>query len=87
MATWGKGIMAALARQSVRGRDLPRGTVTLALTIDTSGRLIAARVARSSGHAVLDQAALAAVGRARFPAAPGGMVPGRHAFALPVASR
>lgn len=87
LATWGKGIMSALARQSVRGRDIPKGTVTLALNIDTAGRLVSARVARTSGHAVLDQAALSAVGRARFPAAPKGMPPGRHAFTLPVASR
>ncbi len=87
LASWGKGILTALSRQSVRGRDMPKGTVTLALNIDTTGRLVTAKVAQSSGHAVLDQAALAAVGRARFPAAPKGLPPGRHAFTLPVASR
>jgi len=87
MSAWGKGIMKALARQSVRGKSLPKGTVTLALTIDTAGHLLGARIARSSGHAVLDQAALAAVSRARFPAAPKGLSSGKHAFTLPVASR
>lgn len=87
MSSWGKGIMKALARQSVSGRGLPKGSVTLALTIDTSGRLIGAKVARSSGHPALDQAALAAVQKARFPKAPEGMGAGRHAFTLPVASR
>lgn len=87
MSSWGKGIMKALARQSVSGRGLPKGSVTLALTIDTSGRLVGAKVARSSGHAALDQAALTAVQKARFPKAPDGMTAGRHAFTLPVASR
>ena len=87
MSSWGKGIMKALARQSVTGRGLPKGSVTLALTIDTSGSLIGAKVARSSGHPALDQAALAAVQKARFPKAPEGMGAGRHAFTLPVASR
>lgn len=37
------------------------GTVVLRLTIDEQGRVIEVEVARSSGHAILDEAAVAAV--------------------------
>jgi len=47
------------------------GVVTLAFTIDRTGKLVSSRVAKSSGSPVLDTAALAMVKRAApFPAPP-----------------
>lgn len=43
-----------------------QGTVTLTFTVGTSGRVTSVRVAKSSGHATLDNAALAAIRRWRF---------------------
>lgn len=42
------------------------GSVVVAYVIDRGGRLIRAEVDRSSGHSLLDQAALRAVRRTRF---------------------
>lgn len=39
------------------------GEVTLLLILDSKGSIISADIAKSSGHALLDQAALAAAGR------------------------
>jgi protein TonB len=43
-----------------------RGTVHLILAIDASGRVQSANVKRSSGHALLDEAALTAVRTWRY---------------------
>jgi protein TonB len=42
------------------------GTVTLTFTVGTSGKVTSVRVAKSSDHATLDNAALAAIRRWRF---------------------
>lgn len=42
------------------------GSVVIAYVIDRDGRLVRAEIDRSSGHSLLDQAALRAVRRARF---------------------
>lgn len=92
MADWAGRIRARVERT----RAYPRaaraagitGTVTLRLELDGQGRLLAVSVARGSGHAVLDQAALQAVQRAgRLPKAPDGLTGARHVFALPLAFR
>jgi protein TonB len=50
------------------------GTAQVSITIARTGRLVARRLAASSGSAVLDQAALAAIDRAQpFPPFPAGM--------------
>lgn len=55
---------------SARARRLT-GVVLLSFTLDASGGLVSSRVARSSGHAVLDQAALQLVRKVRgFPRIP-----------------
>ncbi|MDB4370146.1 energy transducer TonB [Akkermansiaceae bacterium] len=43
-----------------------QGTVTLSFTVGTSGTVTSVRVAKSSGHSLLDNAALAAIRRWRF---------------------
>ncbi len=55
------------------------GEVTVDATVDTSGRPTDVRVARSSGFAVLDEAALRGVRAHRFPA-PGEGAPVRLVF-------
>ncbi|WP_108482044.1 TonB family protein [Oceaniglobus ichthyenteri] len=83
MAQWGGRIRSAIERRKrypagVRGG----GKVTLAVAVSTSGGLSSVGVRRSSGNAALDQAAVSAVRRARFPAAPKGMGAGVHNFSL-----
>ena len=43
-----------------------QGTVTLSFTVGSSGKVTSIRIAKSSGHALLDNAALAAIRRWRF---------------------
>lgn len=86
-ASWGAKIRARIERRKEypAKADGASGKVTLALVIGRDGRLVSAKVLRSSGHKVLDQAALKAVGRAGpFPAAPKGLTEGSYAFALSI---
>lgn len=85
MAQWGGRIHASIERN----KRFPRGTrasgrVGLRITLSHDGRLQAVSVTRSSGHAALDRAAVEAVRRTRFPAAPRGLAAGHHRFNLPV---
>ncbi|MEN8871392.1 MAG: energy transducer TonB [Akkermansiaceae bacterium] len=43
-----------------------QGTVTLSFTVGSSGKVTSIRITKSSGHALLDNAALAAIRRWRF---------------------
>ena len=83
-AEWGATIRARVERRKAypRGADGAEGQVKLQLTVDTRGALVSVGVARSSGSAVLDQAAVKAVQSARFPAAPKGMKAGSYKFSL-----
>ena len=55
------------------------------MTMTHAGTLESVSVARSSGNAVLDEAAMSAVRRAgRFPAAPQTLTGARHVFSLPI---
>jgi protein TonB len=86
MSQWGAQIMARIerARPRVRGS----GQVVLALQITRDGGLAGLSVARSSGDAALDNAALSAVQRAgRFPAAPKGLTDASYGFSLPIRFR
>jgi protein TonB len=59
------------------------GTAAVAFSVDRSGRIIGARLVRSSGSSILDQAAVATVRRANpVPPAPAG-VPG-GSFTIPL---
>jgi periplasmic protein TonB len=74
-------VHAALAEAQVyprRARDRGvTGAAGLSLTITRDGRLLAARLAASSGSAALDAASLAAARNANYPAAPAAL-PGAH---------
>lgn len=86
MAAWGGQIMARIER--ARPRVDASGQVTLSLRLQRNGDLSELSVARSSGNAGLDEAALDAVRRAgRFPAAPDGLREASYAFSLPIRFR
>lgn len=77
--------MAALTREEFYPREAIRheieGRVVLLLTLDVAGRVTAIEVARSSGHAILDDAAVRAATRiVRLPG-------GRRQALLPVEFR
>ena len=85
MAQWGNGIRAAIERRkSYPAGSRAQGKVLLAVAVSSNGSLAGVQVRRSSGHAALDQAALAAVQRARFKPAPRGLAAGVHQFSLPI---
>ncbi|QYK40442.1 MAG: TonB family protein [Paracoccaceae bacterium] len=86
-ASWGARIRARIERRKEypAKADGADGKVALSLVVGRDGRLISVSVSRSSGRAVLDQAALRAVERAgRFPAAPEELIDGSYAFALSI---
>lgn len=85
-AAWGSAIRARIERKKAYPRDAngAKGTVTLELSVSAAGTLVAMSVAKSSGSAALDAAALRAVKAAgRFPKAPKGME-GSATFMLPM---
>lgn len=85
MAQWGNGIRAAIERRKKYPAGTRNsGTVTLSIAVSSTGALSSVAVQGSSGDALLDQAALSAVRRARFTAAPRGLLPGLHRFSLPI---
>lgn len=81
LARWGGQIRTAIERRKRFPRGVrASGRATVALTVSTEGRLISARLARSSGHKPLDEAALSAVRNARLPSAIRGVPRGQHSF-------
>ncbi len=76
---WGAGITSALRRAHRPPRGA-QGSVTLVIAIAPSGQVAAVSVAVSSGNDRLDQSALAAVKRARFPRAPDGLTQASYRF-------
>lgn len=87
-SSWGAAIRARVEKRkrhpgTARGAS---GTVTVRLTVTRAGALAAVSVARSSGHAALDNAAVKAVqSAAGFPAAPKGLNDASYTFTLPMA--
>ncbi|ATG44282.1 tonB-like protein [Phaeobacter piscinae] len=83
---WGAKIRARVERRKrypsgARGN----GKVIVRITVARNGQLISHRIARSSGNAALDQAALQAVARAgKFPAAPKQLSLNQMTFNLPM---
>lgn len=76
---WGAQITSALRRAHRPPRGAT-GSVTLVIAIAPSGQVAGVSVAASSGNARLDQSALAAVSRARFPRAPEGLAKSSYRF-------
>jgi protein TonB len=78
---WGAGITAALRRaHRPPSGNRATGTVKLVLSITPAGQVTGVSLAASSGNARLDQAALTAVKRARFPRAPQGLTKASYRF-------
>lgn len=83
---WGGKIRARIERQKRFPRGIKgKGRVVLRITIARDGRVISARIARSSGQPAFDKAAMSAVSRAgRMPRAPKGLEQPSYTFNLPV---
>lgn len=84
-AQWGASIRARIERRktypSAAGRAA--GSVTVRLTVTQAGTLAGVALAKSSGNAALDEAALQAVQRAgKFPGAPKGLNQASYSFTL-----
>ncbi|MFG6539249.1 cell envelope integrity protein TolA [Sulfitobacter sp. CS16] len=85
MAQWGNSIRSSVERRKrYPAGTRNRGTVTLSIAVSMTGTLSSVAVQSSSGDARPDQAALAAVGRASFKAAPKGLSSAVHRFSLPI---
>ena len=87
---WQKSLMKRLetAKRQVGNEPHAAGTVKVAFEIDAKGELAFERVARSSGSATLDKAALLLVRRAApFPAPPAHAASGDTSFVVPVRFR
>ncbi|QLQ20903.1 MAG: energy transducer TonB [Exiguobacterium profundum] len=86
-AQWGAAIRKKVERRkaypkAARGAS---GEVVVKMTVSRTGALEAVAIARSSGNAALDQAALTAVRRTGgFPAAPDQVTGDRQVFSLPM---
>ena len=76
---WGAQITSALRRAHRPPRGTA-GTVKLVIAITPAGQVAGVSLAASSGNSRLDQAALAAVNRARFPRAPEGLTKSSYRF-------
>jgi protein TonB len=69
--------------RAAQARD-EKGVVHLAFSLDRTGRVVSSRVERSSGHAALDEEALAALRRAEpFPVPPADLDGASFDFRLP----
>ena len=79
-----KSVVDALGRTRPRGADLKlRGTAKVAFAVAEGGGIEFVRIAQSSGHDSLDNAAVAAVKRASFPAPPAGMTLRERTYEVP----
>jgi protein TonB len=86
MARWGASLRAQVERRKAYPRgSSASGTTVLRIAVTAGGSLAGVSVARSSGARELDQAAIQAVRRARFPAAPKELGAGTFQFNLPLA--
>ena len=77
IASWRGTVVAHLNRHKRYPGGGARGTSSVAFTIDRSGRVIAARLIRSSGNGVLDQEAISLARRASPVPAPPVNITGR----------
>jgi protein TonB len=83
IVTYGSQVRARVANHKPSGAG-ERGTAMVAFRITSSGGLSYASISRSSGSAVLDRLAIAAVrGAAPFPQPPAGASPSQLHFTIP----
>lgn len=82
--TFTKGVVDALGKTRPKGlRHRARGTASVAFAIAEGGGLEFVRVAKSSGHDALDDAAISAVRNAAFPVPPYGMTLAQRTYQIP----
>ncbi len=85
VATWRGSVIAHLNRHKRYPGGGGAGTSSIAFTIDRSGRVLSARLIRSSGSAMLDQEAVALARRASpVPAPPPNIGGGSIVLSVPV---
>ena len=83
--SWGSKIHGAIERQKFYpGGTRAQGRVILNLIVHSDGRLVKTEIFKSSGTALLDNAALTAVKRANFPEAPEGLIEDKYRFQIPI---
>jgi len=82
-ARWHSRVYAAIARRKPRDRGVS-GRVSIRFVVSSSGSIVSAGIARSSGNSALDSAALAMVRGASVPAPPANLPGSRHPFTIPV---
>ena len=83
--SWGSKIHSAIERQKFYPSGTrAQGRVILNLIVQSDGRLVKTEVFKSSGTALLDNAALTAVKRANLPVAPGGLTEDKYRFQIPI---
>jgi protein TonB len=86
-ASWHALVSAHLQRHKPNS-PLEKGTCTVAFTVDRSGQVLGARLSSSSGSAVLDRLAVAAVqGASPVPAPPADVAGSRFPFNVPIRFR
>ena len=83
--SWGSKIHRAIERQKFYPSGTrAQGRVILNLIVHSDGRLVKTDIFKSSGKALLDNAALTAVKRANFPVAPEGLIEDKYRFQIPI---
>ncbi len=83
--SWGSKIHNAIERQKFYPSGTrAQGRVILNLIVHSDGRLVKTEIFKSSGTALLDNAALTAVKRANFPVAPEGLIEDKYRFQIPI---
>ena len=83
--SWGSKIHRAIERQKFYPSGTrAQGRVILNLIVHSDGRLVKTEIFKSSGKALLDNAALTAVKRANFPVAPEGLIEDNYRFQIPI---
>lgn len=83
--SWGSKIHSAIERQKFYPSGTrAQGRVILNLIVHSDGRLVKTEVFKSSGIALLDNAALTAVKRANLPVAPEGLTEDKYSFQIPI---
>lgn len=80
---YAKTVIETLARRKPRATAGVRGTVRISFKVSASGDVQDARVLRSSGRKVLDEAALVAVRSAKFPAPPPALASAQLNYEVP----